>query len=80
MNLLTVAKGYEGKGIGSRFLNEGLIPRIKKHGAETLALFTNSERNCQFYEKNGFTLFDERQFEYNGKSIGSWYYCKYLRP
>lgn len=74
LSMLTVAKSYEGKGIGTRFLNECIIPHVQKAGGESLSLFTNSEPNRRFYEKNGFTLFDERRFDYKGKSIGSWSY------
>ena len=74
LSLLIVAKDLEGKGIGSRFLNECIIPRVQNAGGESLSLFTNSELNRKFYEKNGFILFDERRFEYGGKNIGSWSY------
>ena len=74
LSLLTVAKAAEGKQVGSRFLNECLIPYVKEAGAETFSLFTNSELNCRFYEKNGFTLFDEKRFERDGKSVGNWSY------
>jgi GNAT superfamily N-acetyltransferase len=78
LSLLTVAKSDEGKGIGSRFLNECLIPHVKNAGGETFSLFTNSESNRRFYEKNGFVLFDEKRFDYGGKSIGSWSYAMKL--
>ena len=78
LSLLTVAKTEEGKGIGSRFLNECLIPFVKDSGGETFSLFTNSEANRRFYEKNGFSLFDEKRFAYGGKSIGSWSYVMKL--
>ncbi len=72
LSLLTVVPGAEGKGVGSRFLNECIIPYVKEHGAETLSLFTNSEINRRFYRKNGFSEFDEKHFSYDGKTIGSW--------
>ncbi len=75
LSLLTVAKADEGKGIGSRFLHECLIPYVRDAGGETFSLFTNSESNRRFYEKNGFSLFDEKRFEYGGKAIGSWSYA-----
>ena len=78
LSLLTVAKSEEGRGVGSRFLKECLIPYVKEAGGETFSLFTNSETNRRFYEKNGFSLFDERRFEYGGKSIGSWSYIMEL--
>ena len=78
LSLLTVAKSVEGHGIGSRFLNEYLIPYVKNAGGETLSLFTNSDINRRFYEKNGFNLFDERRFGYGGRSMGSWSYSMKL--
>lgn len=78
LNTLVVAKGEEGKGIGSRFLQEYILPHLREAGGETLCLFTNSEINRKFYEKNGFTLFDERWFEYGGKRVGSWSYSMKL--
>lgn len=78
LSLLTVAKSAEGKGIGTRFLNEYLIPYAKNAGGETFSLFTNSEINRAFYEKNGFTMFDEQHFEFGGKRIGNWSYVKEL--
>ena len=74
LSLLTVAKSYEGQSLGSRVLNEYLGPHVRESGGKVLSLFTNSEQNCRFYEKNGFSLFDEKRFEYGGKSIGSWSY------
>lgn len=78
LSLLTVAKESEGKGIGGRFLNDCLIPYVKDAGGESLTLFTNSEINRRFYEKNGFCLFDEKRFEYGGRAIGSWSYIMKL--
>ena len=74
ISLLTVDKSTEGKGVGSRFLSECIIPFVKEQGAESLCLFTNSEINRKFYLKNGFEEFDEKHFVYNGESIGSWSY------
>ena len=75
LSLLTVARTDEGRGVGSRFLQECLIPYVKDAGGENMSLFTNSEANRRFYEKNGFVLFDEKRFEYGGKAIGSWSYA-----
>ena len=74
LSLFTVAKSDEGTGIGSDFLQEYLIPYVKAADGECLSLFTNSKINCRFYEKNGFSIFDEKTFEYEGKTIGSWSY------
>jgi len=72
LSLLSVDPGVQGKRIGSRFLKEYLILLVEKNGGETLSLFTNSEINRAFYLKNGFEVFDTKEFTYNGKSLGSW--------
>ena len=74
LNLLTVAPAFEGRGIGTMALHEQIIPYVREHGGKALCLFTNSERNRLFYQKNGFTEFHAQQFSYKGKSIGSWSY------
>ena len=72
LSLLTVAPSFEGRGVGSAFLRDCIIPYVKEQGAETLSLFTNSESNRKFYAKCGFTEFDEKHFTYEGRTIGSW--------
>lgn len=74
LNLLTVDPHFEGQGIGSAVLREHIIPYVRKQGGEVLCLFTNSERNRKFYQKNGFEEFHAQQFSYKGKNIGSWSY------
>ena len=74
LNLLTVDPNRKGRGIGSRMLHECILPHVKAHGGETLCLFTNSEANRKFYQKNGFEEFDQRFFTYKGRRLGSWSY------
>ena len=74
LNLLTVDPASEGKGIGSKIIQEQLIPYVRQHGGEIICLFTNSELNRGFYKKNRFEEFDSRHFTYKGKTIGSWSY------
>lgn len=79
LSLLSVDSGVQGKGIGSRFLKECLIPLVEQNGGETLSLFTNSEINRLFYRKNGFEEFDTKEFAFNGRTLGSWSYIKKLK-
>ena len=74
LSLLSVDPKKQGQGIGSRFLQECIIPIVKQGGGDTLCLFTNSEINRKFYVKNGFIEFDAREFRYKGKTLGSWSY------
>ena len=74
LDLLAVEPAKQGQQIGSRFLQECIIPTVKKGGGHTLCLFTNSEINRKFYIKNGFKEFDAREFTYKGNRFGSWSY------
>ena len=74
LSLLTVDPAFAGHGIGSGMLRDCLIPYVRQQGGNALCLFTNSQRNRLFYQKNGFTEFHAQQFYYDGKQIGSWSY------
>ena len=74
LSLLTVDPNLAKQGIGSDMLRNCLCPYVQQYGGKALCLFTNSQRNRLFYQKNGFTEFHSQQFSYNGKQIGSWSY------
>lgn len=74
LNLLTVEPRYKGQGIGTKMLQECILPYVKERGGDMLRLFTNSEKNRTFYQKNGFAKFNEQWFTYHGKKLGSWSY------
>lgn len=61
---------------GSRMIEEKLVPFIKQRGGSRLALFTNAEGNCKFYESLGFVQFHSTTIAYGGKIMGSWSYVK----
>lgn len=74
LSLLTVDPQRKGQGIGSKMLQECIIPRIRQQGGKELTLFTNSEENRAFYQKNGMTEFHQATISYRGKEMGSWSY------
>ena len=78
LSLLAVDASSEGKGIGSGFLRDCLIPYAKQRGGETLSLFTKNDLNRRFYQKNGFVEFDAKEFTHKGQRLGSWSYLMRL--
>lgn len=76
LSSLVVDPQYQGKHYGTRMIEEGIIPYIQGRQGNKLSLFTNSEKNCRFYEKLGFRQFDSKEIEYHGKTMGSWSYMK----
>lgn len=75
---LTVDPSFQGTGIGTRFI-EYWENYVMENGGKELVFFTNSEKNLNFYLKRGYELFDESEFEYNGKRMGSWSLRKVLQ-
>jgi GNAT superfamily N-acetyltransferase len=52
---------------------------VSDHGGSQLVFFTNSRKNLDFYLHRGYEIFDEREFEYAGKKMGSWSLRKKLK-
>lgn len=78
--LLAVQNGQKGKGIGSRMLQESLIPHIQKNGGGLLTFNTNADINLPFYHRNGFRAFDFLTLHENGVDLGNWSYKKEIPP
>jgi len=78
IELLAVNPLYKGQGLGSKMINECLIPYAKDHGAKELALITNTKGNCKFYEKNGFNNFAYDKLNWKDKYIDNYSFVKNL--
>ncbi|WP_342563030.1 GNAT family N-acetyltransferase [Paenibacillus sp. FSL R7-0345] len=48
-----VAKGFQGKSLGSTLFNAFLFPYIREHGGGRIMLVTHTELNKKFYCKKG---------------------------
>lgn len=76
---VVVSPKYQRQGIGTDFFSNGIEPYVKKNGGTRITLFTNAERNCEFYEKLGYELFHETTINYNNNVMGSWSYIKKMQ-
>ena len=76
IELLAVDAEMKGGGFGSGMINDCLIPYIRSNAGGELALTTNTEKNCTFYEKNGFGCFAERRLTRGGQEIKNWSFVK----
>ncbi len=79
VEMLVVNKELKGKGIGSDMLNNCLIPYVNSERGTQLALVTNTEQNCRFYEKNGFDMFDKTVLDMNGKPVDNYCFIRNLQ-
>ncbi|MCR6109928.1 GNAT family N-acetyltransferase [Bacillus sp. A301a_S52] len=80
---LAVDKSCRGQQLGTKMLNDCIIPYISKQSSgtkETFVTFTNTERNKKFYLKNGFTEFDYTPIERKGTTIGNWSFRMTIDP
>ena len=75
---LTVDPSAQGTGIGTAFIAYW-EKYVSDHGGSQLVFFTNSRKNLDFYLHRGYEIFDEREFEYAGKKMGSWSLRKKLK-
>jgi len=78
IELLAVDLNLKGEGLGSKMINECLIPYAKTHGAKESALITNTKANCKFYEKNGFNNFAYDKLNWKDKYIDNYSFVKNL--
>ncbi len=76
IELLAVDTGMKSCGLGSGMINDCIIPYIRENGGGELALTTNTEKNCTFYKKNGFSCFAERSLAHCGREIKNWSFAK----
>ena len=66
------------KGIGSRFLLEGVEPFVRSTGGHSLGLITNRDYNVPFYEKNGYKQCGYKALTYETHKLGNWPFVKSL--
>ena len=74
---LSVDPAMQGLGVGTQLVDY-YENYIRERGGKQVVLFTNSEKNLNFYLNRGYELFDERAFEYNDNKMGSWSLKKVL--
>lgn len=72
LEVLGVLPSYQGKSLGSKMINDCLIPFISKSRGGVLALFTNTDLNRSFYRKNGFEEFSESRIRRFNYEICNW--------
>ena len=77
LSSLSVDPSMQGIGLGTQLIDY-YENYICERGGKQVVLFTNSQKNLNFYLKRGYELFDEREFEYNGHKMGSWSLKKVL--
>lgn len=78
VELLAVSPDCKGQGLGSKMLNDCLIPYVESQKGTELALITNTPSNCKFYEKNGFANFAVSELKWNSNSIQNWSFLRKL--
>lgn len=73
-----VAKGYQGKSLGSALFNDFIFPYIRKNGGGWITLVTHTELNKKFYGKNGFEVFNEFNIGLTGNPIPNYSFRQVL--
>lgn len=76
LNTLAVAISSQGKGLGSRMLNDYIAPYIASNGGGVLTLVTNTDLDCKFYLKNGFNQIRKAIVKSGHVSLPTWGFVK----
>ncbi len=76
IELLAVSKESKCMGLGTKMINDCLIPYVKSQGGKEIALITNTKSNCKFYEKNRFRMFSFDSLIWNGKTLDIYSFIK----
>ena len=71
LSSLSVDPSMQGIGLGTQLIDY-YENYIRERGGKQVVLFTNSQKNLNFYLKRGYELFDERVFEYNDRKMENW--------
>lgn len=72
LKALAVSKHRQGQRIGSRFIENYIVPHLKANDGKELCLITNTKRNAQFYKKNHFQEFAFKTSFIQHKEINTW--------
>lgn len=78
VEMLSVNKEYQGQRIGSRMINDCIVPYVEEHGGEKVTLITNTELNRKFYLKNGFCELFAKSVRRQGKESPNWGYLRVI--
>jgi ribosomal protein S18 acetylase RimI-like enzyme len=70
--MLAVSKLHQGKQLGTKMIQDCVIPFVKKQGGRRLTLITNNEANQKFYSKNGFVQFFEDKLHFIDGVAHNW--------
>lgn len=76
IELLAVSSRHKGRSYGSKMISDCLIPYAMSQGGKKIALITNTENNCRFYEKNGFVKFSQNKLSWGQRSIMNYSYIR----
>lgn len=76
IELLAVSKESKGMGLGTKMINDCLIPYAKSQEGKEITLITNTKNNCKFYEKNEFRMFSFDSLAWHNKTLNTYSFIK----
>lgn len=79
LDSLAVDQRQQGKHLGSKIINQCLIPYIAQNDGGLLTLVTNTERNRQFYLKNGFKEFSNAHIKVGEQQLANFSFKRLIQ-
>ncbi|MGM0124948.1 hypothetical protein IGI37_002342 [Enterococcus sp. AZ194] len=78
IDTLAVRVNRQGEGIGEEFIQQCILPYIKKNGGGLLTLITQNANNYDFYVKNGFINFSNKTLINDGVEIQNYSFSQLI--
>ncbi|WP_125567414.1 GNAT family N-acetyltransferase [Companilactobacillus insicii] len=78
LGILAISPKYQGRKLGTEMLQEYLFPLLRKKNVRRMTLMTNTVPNCQFYEKNGFSVSEHIKLRFGKQKVENWSFQRLL--
>ena len=72
IHLFAVSPHHQGRQLGSKLMNDCVIPYVKQQQGKGIAVSTNTKPAAKFYTKTGYKIISRSQIFYKRKAFGKW--------
>ena len=72
LDQFAVSPSMQGQSVGSKMMQQAVLPFLRRKNAKCLTLITNKEINRRFYDKNGFIQVFNNEVEWEGQPVDNW--------
>ena len=72
LDQFAVSPAMQGQSVGSKMMQQAVLPFLRRKNAKCLTLITNKEINRRFYDKNGFIQVFNNEVIWSNQVVDNW--------